>query len=182
MFFFSQVAKEDPLLAQCKGVKCRAGRECRVLSSGTAECVCMRECPKRSHPICGSNGIAYENHCELHREACLKGIHIHPVFGQISCQDDPMAKLKREVEKSMDEIRKKENMKIKVPSKQHFCSFLRSLCLKILSQSVKPFHCNVKLTFHLLRRDDLTTIITRLITFPIKLPSFYQVNWLVQSD
>jgi len=110
---------EDPLLAQCKQVKCRAGRECRVLSTGTAECVCMRKCPKRNHPVCGSNGLLYESHCELHREACLVGQRIHPVLPDKSCTNNPLAKFKRKLQKDMDEIRRKEAMKIRVPRACH---------------------------------------------------------------
>ena len=41
--------------------------------SGVAVCICQRKCPERNHPVCGSDGVAYENHCELHREACIQG-------------------------------------------------------------------------------------------------------------
>ena len=58
----------------CAEVSCRPGRECRVLSSGTPECVCARQCHRRRHPVCGSDGIIYENHCALHREACIRGL------------------------------------------------------------------------------------------------------------
>ena len=93
-------------MKQCGSVQCRAGRECRVLSTGTfninilldvfqfniyqifkiyvifvpncslgiAVCICQRKCPERKHPVCGSDGVAYENHCELHREACIQGM------------------------------------------------------------------------------------------------------------
>ena len=58
----------------CKEVTCRTGRECRILASGAAECVCRRKCPRRRRKqVCGSDGMIYDNHCELHREACLKG-------------------------------------------------------------------------------------------------------------
>ena len=43
-------------------------------SIGIAVCICQRKCPERKHPVCGSDGVAYENHCELHREACIQGM------------------------------------------------------------------------------------------------------------
>jgi len=106
-------------LKQCGSVQCRAGRECRVLSTGMAVCICQRKCPDRRHPVCGSDGVAYENHCELHREACIQGIHIYPLYGNQSCHEDPLAKLKRELEKAKQEIHEYERNKIKVPRACH---------------------------------------------------------------
>jgi len=63
----------DPVAA-CSSVRCRPGRECRVLSSGAAECVCASSCAAgRGKSVCGSDGVLYESHCELHREACITG-------------------------------------------------------------------------------------------------------------
>ena len=45
------------------------------------------------------------------------GIHIYPLYGNQSCHEDPLAKLKRELEKAKQEIREYERNKIKVPSK-----------------------------------------------------------------
>ena len=59
--------------AYCQNVTCKPGRECRVLFSGIAECVCISRCPDKGRPICGSDGLRYRSHCELHRQACLKG-------------------------------------------------------------------------------------------------------------
>ena len=47
----------------------------------------------------------------------ILGIHIFPLYGNQSCHEDPMAKLKRELEKAKEEIREYERNKIKVPSK-----------------------------------------------------------------
>lgn len=38
---------------------------------GLPECVCQRYCAHRRKPICGTDGMVYENHCELHRAACI---------------------------------------------------------------------------------------------------------------
>ncbi|MGH0161461.1 UNVERIFIED_CONTAM: hypothetical protein FKN15_041224 [Acipenser sinensis] len=32
----------------------------------------MERCKPHYKPVCGSDGELYENHCELHRAACLK--------------------------------------------------------------------------------------------------------------
>jgi len=129
---FKPVANESVggnLLDQCRNVRCRAGRECRVLSTGSAECICRSHCPSRQHPVCGSDGILYENHCELHRQACLGGHHITPEksgFGNgsnttssSSCINNPWAKFKRQLQKDIEDMRQRENMEIKVPRACH---------------------------------------------------------------
>lgn len=60
--------------APCKtDIDCRAGRVCHAGS-----CVCGDEtlCARHTHPVCGSDGIVYPSHCELHRQACLHHKHI----------------------------------------------------------------------------------------------------------
>lgn len=42
-----------------------------VNPKGLPECVCQRYCAHRRKPICGTDGMIYENHCELHRAACI---------------------------------------------------------------------------------------------------------------
>ncbi|KAL2305045.1 hypothetical protein Nmel_007014, partial [Mimus melanotis] len=32
----------------------------------------MEHCKPHYKPVCGSDGEFYENHCEVHRAACLK--------------------------------------------------------------------------------------------------------------
>lgn len=51
---------------------CSKGRECIINDLGQAECVCQRWCTHRKKPVCGSDGIIYENHCLLHRASCYK--------------------------------------------------------------------------------------------------------------
>lgn len=50
-----------------------------------AVCICQRKCPVRKHPVCGSDGVAYENHCELHREACIQGSYVYISETHHSC-------------------------------------------------------------------------------------------------
>ncbi|KFO26602.1 Follistatin-related protein 4 [Fukomys damarensis] len=61
-------------LASCRKKLCGRGSRC-VLSSETGEpsCQCLEACKPRYLPVCGSDGQLYENHCELHRTACLLG-------------------------------------------------------------------------------------------------------------
>ncbi|XP_026972657.1 follistatin-related protein 5 isoform X1 [Sagmatias obliquidens] len=64
---------QDGPLASCENKYCGLGRHC-VLSreTGQAECACMDLCNRHYKPVCGSDGEFYENHCEVHRAACLK--------------------------------------------------------------------------------------------------------------
>lgn len=58
---------EDP----CINVLCHAGQECVVVDNNTA-CVCKKSCPDHENLVCGSNGVTFPNHCELHRTSCLE--------------------------------------------------------------------------------------------------------------
>ncbi|XP_040832514.1 follistatin-related protein 4 [Ochotona curzoniae] len=62
------------LLASCGKKFCSRGSRC-VFSqaTGEAECRCLEACRPSYLPVCGSDGRFYENHCELHRAACLQG-------------------------------------------------------------------------------------------------------------
>ncbi|KAB7496079.1 Follistatin-related protein 1 [Armadillidium nasatum] len=63
--------REDP----CDDKECRAGREC-VVVEGEAQCLCVVSCPDHLKPVCGSDGVSYDNHCKLHQKACISGNHI----------------------------------------------------------------------------------------------------------
>lgn len=78
--FFLTDGDSDPCLVHY----CPKGRECEVNpNTKLPECICQRSCdgenaptdsdPKNNNnrPICGSDGMVYENHCELHRAACI---------------------------------------------------------------------------------------------------------------
>ncbi|KPP64863.1 hypothetical protein Z043_116753 [Scleropages formosus] len=50
-----------------------ARRHCVIdPESGLGACKCLDRCKPRYKPACGSDGALYENHCQLHRAACLK--------------------------------------------------------------------------------------------------------------
>ncbi|XP_071808619.1 follistatin-related protein 5-like [Asterias amurensis] len=61
----------------CTYMVCPKGSECTFNSSlGDPFCICMRECKPHQRPVCGSDGVVYDNHCELHRAACIHKKHI----------------------------------------------------------------------------------------------------------
>ncbi|XP_061192442.1 uncharacterized protein LOC133200693 isoform X1 [Saccostrea echinata] len=64
---------------------CPSGRVCHKRS-----CVCgdTTLCSKHAHAVCGSNGVVYPSHCELHRHACLEQKHIKIDSGE-ACSNHP---------------------------------------------------------------------------------------------
>lgn len=52
---------------------CRSGRVCK---NSTCECAAEDYCLGLNKPVCGSDGILYPSHCELHRVACTIEKHI----------------------------------------------------------------------------------------------------------
>ncbi|XP_076311015.1 follistatin-related protein 1-like isoform X1 [Tachypleus tridentatus] len=60
----------------CDTIICKSGRECKVLDNRIPTCVCVETCPDHHKPVCGSNGVSYESHCLLHRDACIRSSHI----------------------------------------------------------------------------------------------------------
>nr|XP_004666570.2 follistatin-related protein 4 isoform X2 [Jaculus jaculus] len=71
------------LPASCGKKLCSRGSRC-VLSAETGQptCRCLEACRPRYVPVCGSDGRLYENHCELHRTACLLGRSIVSVYSK----------------------------------------------------------------------------------------------------
>jgi len=74
----------------CSDVNCRPGRECQVLSTGDTHCVCVNKCPDHWNPVCGSDGHSYDNHCELHKTACVKDTPISPLHSGFCRKDRKM--------------------------------------------------------------------------------------------
>ncbi|XP_055499233.1 follistatin-related protein 5-like isoform X1 [Leucoraja erinacea] len=70
----------DGLYGACQRHHCGRGQQCVISKeTGLPECVCVRECKANYLPICGSDGEFYENHCQLHRAACLQREKIYIV-------------------------------------------------------------------------------------------------------
>lgn len=71
----------------CSKVMCRPGRECKSMPGEDPHCVCIIKCPEHWKPVCGSDGISYDNHCELHRAACISGSPVSPLHAGF-CRKD----------------------------------------------------------------------------------------------
>lgn len=79
----SDFALQDGDNNPCLTHYCPKGRECELdAATNVPTCICQRSCDRRNNsnsaidaindkPICGSDGMVYENHCELHRAACI---------------------------------------------------------------------------------------------------------------
>jgi len=78
----------------CQNVQCRPGRECGVIN-GEPSCVCRESCPDHWKPVCGTDGVFYDNHCLLHKAACDSNIHISPTHRRF-CRRDRDALIARE--------------------------------------------------------------------------------------
>ncbi|KAL8563543.1 hypothetical protein ACOMHN_025397 [Nucella lapillus] len=73
--------KSRPLTFCKLNSDCRKGRKCR---RGLCVCLVEGEC-KGKKAVCGSDGVQYSSHCELHRTACITRRHIK-VDHITSCQ------------------------------------------------------------------------------------------------
>ncbi|XP_054424450.1 follistatin-related protein 4 isoform X2 [Pteronotus mesoamericanus] len=73
----------NALPASCGKMLCRRGSRCTLSrETGEPECRCLEACKPSYVPVCGSDGRFYENHCELHRAACLLQKKIVVVHGK----------------------------------------------------------------------------------------------------
>ncbi|CAD7687898.1 unnamed protein product [Nyctereutes procyonoides] len=67
-----RLSGHDGLPASCGKKFCSRGSRCMLSrETGEPECRCLEACRPSYMPVCGSDGRFYENHCELHRAACL---------------------------------------------------------------------------------------------------------------
>ncbi|XP_026471084.1 agrin-like [Ctenocephalides felis] len=70
-------SKEKP--NPCVNLQCGYGFTCLVTSDGlSASCHCPERCSnfgdhETSRPLCGSDGLTYDNHCEMLRKSCSTG-------------------------------------------------------------------------------------------------------------
>ena len=69
MLLFTLICLTDP----CANVKCGHGEVC-VVDGHRARCLCPPRClDQRVKRVCGTDGITYNNLCELMRTACIIG-------------------------------------------------------------------------------------------------------------
>ncbi|OCT99655.1 follistatin-related protein 5 isoform X1 [Xenopus laevis] len=74
---------EERHFGTCENRYCGLGRHCMLnRETGLAECTCMEHCKPHFKPVCGSDGEFYQNHCEVHRAACLKRQKIFMVHNE----------------------------------------------------------------------------------------------------
>ncbi|KAL3289355.1 hypothetical protein HHI36_022791 [Cryptolaemus montrouzieri] len=70
----------------CREKFCNFGAKCVVLPDGhNASCICPSTCPNygdhvTSRPVCGSDGVTYNNQCELQQAACTSNANITVKF------------------------------------------------------------------------------------------------------
>nr|KAG5707712.1 hypothetical protein BaRGS_003287 [Batillaria attramentaria] len=65
--------KSRPLTLCKYDDECHVGRMCH---EGMCVCLPDNSCSGHFKPVCGSDGVQYPSHCELHRTACVKRVHI----------------------------------------------------------------------------------------------------------
>ena len=71
------------LLETCDSAKCEFGAICEMTSTGP-ECVCPDGCVPFESPVCGSDGMTYENECLLNVKSCTLQEEIY-VVSQGTC-------------------------------------------------------------------------------------------------
>ena len=76
--FFSSFFSVDP----CASVKCGFYSECDIMN-GSATCVCpgsgsRPSCSSEKDPVCGSDGVIYDNICHLKNASCVQQMMITP--------------------------------------------------------------------------------------------------------
>ncbi|XP_005094748.2 uncharacterized protein LOC101862789 [Aplysia californica] len=98
----------------CKyDIECPAGRTC---VHSVCKCFKPSMCAGHHKPVCGSDGVQYPSHCELHRTACVTRAHIRIDRRGLCFKKDLQVKEKSwlmEQEELLAEDKKKEEEKIK---------------------------------------------------------------------
>lgn len=74
--FFSILSTESG--SACAKHTCQPGATCKE-KNGFATCECP-ECSSDYDPVCGSNGMSYQNDCRLRLEACTTNASIQVMY------------------------------------------------------------------------------------------------------
>ena len=75
-FFYVPFAEDKKLT--CADIKCPPAKICVLDKAGQPSCRCLVECSKKigTGPVCGKNGIEYQDLCDLKNEECKNGDYI----------------------------------------------------------------------------------------------------------
>ena len=61
----------------CSGKRCETYQKCIIDRLGQASCICPSPCQQLLNPVCSSDGVTYDNECELRRQACITHARIY---------------------------------------------------------------------------------------------------------
>ncbi|CAI4227286.1 unnamed protein product [Auanema sp. JU1783] len=69
--------KCEDIQTPCKNIVCSHGSECQIRNETYASCECEASCTQVMKPVCATNGLTFDNQCELRRYACEQKSRIH---------------------------------------------------------------------------------------------------------
>ncbi|XP_060593963.1 agrin-like isoform X4 [Ruditapes philippinarum] len=67
------IADDNP----CSEKRCETYQLCVIDRLGQASCICPSPCQQLLNPVCSSDGVTYDNECELRRQACIRHARIY---------------------------------------------------------------------------------------------------------
>ncbi|CAF1289873.1 unnamed protein product [Adineta steineri] len=70
--------EEQQLRRACETINCFNGKTC-MLENGMGVCRCLFNCSSEKNQICASNGLLYQNLCEMKRDGCTRDENLTPI-------------------------------------------------------------------------------------------------------